>query len=332
MRKNLVLFGIFSVLLILTALQYFYLDDKSREEEKLFSFLTKDVHTVKVLGEESYSLVKKGGGWHSETHDFPANEDEIQDLLETLSDTKREGTIENVSNKEPFGLGEGVSRSIEIMGENIRLHLRVGRTNPSDSYYYTDFGPAENTVYLVDKWDTDRIFKSWKDIRQKKLLYEYDVSSLDSLTYSLTNRIVMSVKKSATGGFNVIIPSGKVLNKEKWDEFIENVFDFEIDETREESISPEAEGALKKDAGYLLEFRFDGGSEEYLGVSVDKKDNDKILIFSSFLRGLGERTAYWKSDIEFDPDELFEEPEDDDDDEDEEEEDESDDEEETTDV
>jgi len=308
LKRNLILLGVALLLIILTALQELHFDNAAKEEGKLFSFLINDVHTIKMNAAEEYSLIKRNGLWHSETHDSPANDEEVEDLLKTLSETEKEDTIENVSNKEAYGLAGETTRSFEILGENITLRLRIGGTNPGDKYYYADFGPTYETVYLLDKWDTDRVFKSWADIRQKKPLYAYDPSSLDSFSYQISNRIVLSAKKAADGGFTLIIPSGKILNEENWDDFMEKLFDFEIGEFRENSISEERVAALKKDAGYLLDFRFDGGEVGYLGVSVDKADEDQILIFSSFLKGLGEKTAYWKSDIEFDPEELFEEP------------------------
>nr|WP_320193838.1 DUF4340 domain-containing protein [uncultured Desulfobacter sp.] len=140
------------------------------------------------------TLNKSENGWTVTDKKYPANPDEITQILNTLKQIKLSALVSEAKDLTRYELDDPHALKIKAMAENEVLRTFViGKTAPSYNHTFIYLNDKDRTVYQANGNFKNRFDKPAADFRDKKVL-EFDQDSIKKITLEKQGKIVTLVK------------------------------------------------------------------------------------------------------------------------------------------
>lgn len=162
-----------------------------------------DVDTARIdrmeisKAERVVTLEKSENGWTVTNQKFPANPDEITEILSTLKEIKLSALVSEAKDLTRYELDDPHAIKVKALaGNEVLRTFVIGKTAPSYNHTFIYLNDKDRTVYQANGNFKSRFDKPADDFRDKKVL-EFDPDSVKKITLEKQGKIVTLVKATA---------------------------------------------------------------------------------------------------------------------------------------
>ncbi|MBW2280557.1 MAG: DUF4340 domain-containing protein [Deltaproteobacteria bacterium] len=131
---------------------------------------------VPLKGGGHARLVRSGTGWRLESPvDYAASQDEVADLLRSVTGLEAAGEIGDVGpDLSPFGLGGelagGSERRVAVEAGAERFALRIGKPTPFGGNVYVALAGKDDVIFTAPQWKTDALERELHALRDARMI------------------------------------------------------------------------------------------------------------------------------------------------------------------
>lgn len=139
-------------------------------------------------------LDKTEKGWTVTDKNFPANPDDIEQMLATLKQIKLSALVSEAKDLSRYELDDPHAVKVKALaGKEALCSLVIGKTAPSYNHTFICLKDGDQTVYQANGNFKDQFDKTSDDFRDKKVL-EFDPDSVKKVTLEKQGKTATFVK------------------------------------------------------------------------------------------------------------------------------------------
>jgi len=143
------------------------------------------------------TLDKSEKGWTVTDKKFPANTDEINEILNTLKEIKLSALVSEAKDLSRYELDDPHAVKVNALaGNEVLRSLVIGKTAPSYNHTFIYLDDKDRTVYQANGNFKNQFDKPAADFRDKKVL-AFDRDSMKKITLEKQGKTVTIVKAPA---------------------------------------------------------------------------------------------------------------------------------------
>jgi hypothetical protein len=144
------------------------------------------------------TLDKSEKGWTVTDKRFPANTDEINQILSTLKEIKLSALVSEAKDLSRYELDDPHALKVNALaGNEVVRSLVIGKTAPSYNHTFIYLDDKDRTVYQANGNFKNKFDKPAADFRDKKVL-AFDPDSMKKITLEKQGKTVTLVKTPAS--------------------------------------------------------------------------------------------------------------------------------------